>query len=162
MGGTIVLNASYEVLTSVPWQRAITLLVTGAAEVIEVDESRPIRSQKLWMAYPKVIRLVRYVLVRLDRAIRKARTVSKRGVLERDKYVCAYCGGHGDTIDHVLPQSRGGPNTWTNLVAACKPCNNSKDDKLPEEAGMRLLWEPYAPDAFAEVQERIWELLQTA
>lgn len=162
MGGTIVLNASYEVLTSVSWQRAITLVLQGLAETVEADESRPIRSQKLWMPYPKIIRLLKYVFVKLDRAIRKARTVSKRGVLERDKYTCAYCGGHGDTVDHICPASRGGLNTWDNLITACKPCNNLKDDRTPEEAGMRLLWQPYAPDAFSDVQERVWEILQTA
>lgn len=161
MGGTIVLNASYEVLTSISWQRAVTLVLTGAAEMVEGDDDRLIRSQRLALPFPKIIRLLKYVYVKLDRMIRKARTVSKRGILERDKYTCAYCGGHGDTVDHVLPQSRGGPNTWENLVAACKPCNNLKDNRTPEEAGMRLLWHPYAPDAFSEVQDRIWTLLQT-
>lgn len=162
MGGTIVLNASYEVLTSVSWQRAVTLIMAGHAEAIESDESRPIRSKNLSIPYPKIIRLLKYVFVKLDRVLRKARTVSKRGVLERDNYTCAYCGGHGDTVDHVLPQSRKGPNSWENLITSCKPCNNYKDDRTPVEAGMKLLWEPYAPDAWSQVQDRVWDILQTA
>ena len=70
---------------------------------------------------------------------------TRRGVLERDGYTCGYCGGYGDTLDHVVPESRGGENTWGNLVAACAPCNGRKADRTPAEAGMRLRWEPYEP-----------------
>lgn len=73
----------------------------------------------------------------------------------RDRRLCAYCGETYDdrylTIDHVLPRSRGGKNTWVNCVTACKPCNNRKDDRTPEEAGMQLLYVPYAPT----IQEKI-------
>lgn len=73
----------------------------------------------------------------------------------RDRRLCAYCGNVFEdrnlTIDHVLPRSRGGKNTWVNCVASCKPCNNRKDDRTPEEAGMQLLYVPYAPT----IQEKI-------
>jgi len=73
----------------------------------------------------------------------------------RDRHMCAYCGDiHKDyrlTIDHVLPRSRGGKNTWMNTVAACKPCNVRKADRTPEEAEMALLYVPYVPNVFEKM-----------
>jgi 5-methylcytosine-specific restriction endonuclease McrA len=59
--------------------------------------------------------------------------------------VCAYCGGPAQTVDHVLPKSRGGASSWLNLVAACFGCNRAKDDRTPAEAGMKLRVTPYVP-----------------
>jgi 5-methylcytosine-specific restriction endonuclease McrA len=70
---------------------------------------------------------------------------SRRGVMARDHFRCAYCGRTATTVDHVVPQSRGGPNTWTNTVAACGGCNQRKGDRTPAEAGMPLRVEPSAP-----------------
>jgi ribosomal protein L37E len=73
----------------------------------------------------------------------------------RDAFMCAYCGiRHLDkraveeylTIDHVMPRSRGGDHTWTNTVTSCSACNHGKADRTPEEAGMQLLYVPYAPN----------------
>jgi 5-methylcytosine-specific restriction endonuclease McrA len=73
----------------------------------------------------------------------------------RDRYLCAYCGDeHGEyklTIDHVMPKSRGGKNIWANCVTACKPCNHRKADRTPEEAHMKLLYVPYAPNMFEKM-----------
>ena len=73
----------------------------------------------------------------------------------RDRYTCAYCGncleGKTLTIDHVVPKSRGGKNTWVNCVAACKPCNLRKRARTPEEAKMPLLYVPYAPNQFEKM-----------
>jgi 5-methylcytosine-specific restriction endonuclease McrA len=71
--------------------------------------------------------------------------VSRRGVLRRDEHRCAYCGGHAATVDHVLPRSRGGPDTWDNLVACCVRCNNLKGNRTPEEKGWTLRVRPRAP-----------------
>ncbi len=73
------------------------------------------------------------------------RTGLVAGVLARDSRRCGYCGGHATTVDHVLPRSRGGRNSWTNTVAACEGCNGRKDDRTPAEAGMVLRTEPTAP-----------------
>lgn len=157
MGGTLVLNASYEVLTSVSWQRAISLVLTGHAEVHEADETQLVRSQHLSLPMPRVIRLVRYVYVKFVPKRFSGGFATKKGVLERDKHTCAYCGAkNAKTIDHILPRSRGGKDTWENLVACCAPCNNTKDNRTPEEAGMRLLWQPRCPDPDAAVQREIW------
>lgn len=153
-GGTLVLNASYEVLASVSWQRAITLVVTGHAEIFESDSDRMIHSQSLDIPHPTIIRLTKYVLVK-HRQTRELR-LSKKGVLTRDNFTCAYCAGDADTVDHVQPQSRKGLNTWENLVAACKDCNCRKDNRTPEEANMPLLWQPYRPQPWADVQQQVW------
>lgn len=159
MGGTLVLNASYEVLASVSWQRAVTLVVTGMAEIFEADHNREIRSKNLNLPFPKIIRLLQYVIVK-HRANRTAR-LSKKGVLQRDNFTCAYCAGEADTVDHVFPQSRGGGNTWENMAACCKSCNQRKADRTPEEAGMRLRWHPYKPDVTGYTQHQ-WRDLEPA
>ena len=63
----------------------------------------------------------------------------------RDRHRCAYCGRRATTVDHVLPRSHGGRDTWLNTVAACAADNHSKADRTPEQAGMRLLVRPFEP-----------------
>jgi 5-methylcytosine-specific restriction endonuclease McrA len=75
--------------------------------------------------------------------------LSRRAVFARDDHRCQYCGGVADSIDHVMPRSRGGMNVWENVTAACRPCNLRKRDRTPEEAGMRLASEPHAPRELA-------------
>ena len=140
----LVLNASYEPLQLVSTRRAIVLLLQEKAEVIEATEQR-LRAQSLFLDIPLVIRLVRYI--KIPRRLRLP--CSRRGVLTRDRETCQYCGiqpGRSQlTVDHVLPKSRGGRNTWSNTVAACGGCNQRKGDRTPAEAGMRLRYEPTAP-----------------
>ena len=75
-------------------------------------------------------------------------------LFERDRHLCAYCGDklHSKqlTRDHVFPTSRGGLDEWTNVVSACYRCNSHKANKTPEEAGMPLLYVPYAPNWFED------------
>lgn len=137
-----LLNASYAVLDeNYSLQKAARLLALGKAIVEEAVTGRYLRPG--W-AYPKVIRLVKYVRVSYAKLYGTPR-ISKRGVLMRDNHVCAYCGQAGHTVDHILPRSRGGGTSWMNLVAACQKCNGKKSDRTPEEAGMTLLVEPTVP-----------------
>lgn len=140
---TLVLNAGYEPMSVVSFQRAVILVLSGKATVLSADRAMPIRSEALSLDRPTVILLVRYVQPP------RARTalLSRRGVLRRDDFRCAYCGGHASTIDHVLPRSRGGPNTWTNLVACCRACNSAKGDRTPQEMGWKLRVAPAVPRA---------------
>lgn len=73
----------------------------------------------------------------------------------RDRYLCAYCGDKFEakqlTIDHILPRSKGGKNTWVNCVTACKPCNLRKGSKLLEQTKMQLLYVPYVPNVFEKM-----------
>lgn len=77
-------------------------------------------------------------------------TLTNRALFRRDQQICAYCGDEFPvsklTRDHVIPTSKGGPNIWTNVVAACSKCNRKKDNKTPEQADMELLYVPYAPN----------------
>nr|WP_242413741.1 HNH endonuclease [Mycolicibacterium fortuitum] len=137
-----VYNADYRVLTHVSWQEAIRLLLRGSVYVIERHSPAVhIHSPSTIVELPVSVALREYVHV----PYRPDNRVTRQGVLARDGFACAYCGGFGDTIDHVIPRSRGGEDSWENCVAACAPCNGRKDNRTPAEAGMRLLWEPYEP-----------------
>jgi 5-methylcytosine-specific restriction endonuclease McrA len=152
MAQVLLLNASYEPLAVLNHRRAICLLLSGKVESNSTD-AIPIRGPSQVFYTPTVIRLRRYVHVP-----RRNIHWSRKGVLERDCYRCAYCGRNmrdqhrrrgvkrtKPTVDHILPVSRGGKNTWTNTVCACPDCNQRKADRMPHEAGMPLLWEPKAP-----------------
>ena len=140
MRSALVLNATYEPLSVVSSKRAICLVLAGKAEVIHEDGTW-IRSASLSFASPTVIRL-RYV-VRVPYLRRTA--LSRKAVFVRDSHRCQYCGGLADSIDHVIPRSRGGPHAWDNVAAACRPCNLHKRDRTPDEAGMRLANSPRPP-----------------
>ena len=146
----LALNASYEPLMIVPSRRAMRLVLDRKAEVLEADAHRFFRSVRLHHPCPVVIRLVRYVHV--PRRFR--RQVTNTFLFARDGYACQYCQRHKSefrnreflTRDHILPISRGGDNSWNNVVTACSTCNHRKGNRLPREAGLRLLSRPVEPN----------------
>ncbi|MFD2756995.1 HNH endonuclease [Gulosibacter faecalis] len=138
---TLVLNAGFEPIAVVSDRRALVLVLGGKASMLEADEAVPLRSQTREYARPRVILLTRYVRIPMARRM----PVSRKGVLRRDDNCCAYCGRFANTIDHVQPRSRGGRDTWENLVACCLRCNNVKGDRTPEEMGWQLRHRPSAP-----------------
>ena len=140
MRRALVLNATYEPLSVVSARRAVCLVLAEKAEVLHDDEA-PMRSAHLELRTPLVIRLRYMVKVPYHRRT----TLSRRAVFARDAHRCQYCGGHADSIDHVVPRSRGGEHVWENVAAACRPCNLRKRDRTPEEAGMRLMRSPRPP-----------------
>lgn len=144
MRPSLVLNATYEPLSVVSARRAICLLIADKADMVEAHDA-VVRSATLTLTSPAVIRL-RY-MVRAPR--RRVAAVSRRAVFVRDNYRCQYCGSQADSIDHVVPRSRGGRDVWDNLAAACRPCNSTKRDRTPDEAGMRLIRPCHAPRATA-------------
>ncbi|HEX2716417.1 MAG TPA: HNH endonuclease [Gemmatimonadaceae bacterium] len=147
--GCLALNASFEPLTMVPLRRALRLVIDGKAEIVEADAGRQVRSERLTMPRPAVIRLKAFVHV--PRRFR--RQVTNTFLFARDRYRCQYCGRAGSelkpretlTRDHLIPMSRGGTNDWTNVVTACSPCNTRKANHLPEEIGMHPLVVPVEP-----------------
>jgi 5-methylcytosine-specific restriction endonuclease McrA len=146
MRNALVLNASYEPLSVVSARRATCLVLSDKADLVAHDGTA-MRSPSITVASPLVIRLRYMVKVPFHRRT----ALSRRAVFARDDYRCQYCGEHADSIDHVMPRSRGGDHTWENVAAACRPCNLSKRDRTPDEAGMRLARPCRAPRASAWV-----------
>ncbi|MEU5210465.1 HNH endonuclease [Streptomyces sp. NPDC020742] len=141
MRETLVLNASFEPLATVSLRRAVVLVMQDKAVVEQAHPGLRIRAASTDVPVPQVIRLSRYVRV----PFRKRAPWSRRGVLVRDQHRCAYCGRRATTVDHVMPRSRGGGDTWLNTVASCAEDNHRKADRTPEQAGMALLRRPFEP-----------------
>jgi 5-methylcytosine-specific restriction endonuclease McrA len=147
--GCLALNASFEPLTMVPMRRALRLVIDGKAEIVEADRDRVVRSERMTLPRPSVIRLMKFIHV--PRRFR--RQVTNTFLFARDRYRCQYCGRHqlelkpreALTRDHLIPISRGGTNEWTNVVTACSPCNTRKGNRLAVEIGMHPLHPPVEP-----------------
>lgn len=142
MTAVLVLNATYEPISYSRLGRAIALVLDGRAVIEESIPGRFLRHQNGELPYPRLIRLLQFVKV----PIRYGPALwSKPGVLKRDKHLCAYCGKTATTIDHIVPASRGGANSWENTVAACLRCNGKKSNRTPKEARMVLQFAPTVP-----------------
>ncbi len=137
----LLLNATFEPLAVVTAKRAVVLMLSGKAECVEAAVGMAFHSASLTLPAPSVMRLSRYVRVPYRRAV----PMTRSGVLRRDGRRCAYCAKRADTIDHVVPRSRGGTHSWENCVAACKSCNSRKADRLLEELGWSLGFTPKPP-----------------
>jgi len=138
----LLLNTTFEPLTALPLRRAVVLVVCGKAEVVHGDPAGIVlHSATDSVLVPSVIRLSSYVRV----PYRARVPLTRAGLMHRDRHRCAYCGGRAETIDHVIPRSRGGEHTWQNCVACCVRCNHRKADKLLSELGWRLRVVPRAP-----------------
>lgn len=138
----LLLNTTFEPLTALPLRRAVVLVVCGKAEVVHGDPAGIVlHSASDSVLVPSVIRLSSYVRV----PYRARVPLTRAGLMHRDRHRCAYCGGRAETIDHVIPRSRGGEHTWQNCVACCVKCNHRKADKLLSELGWRLRVVPRAP-----------------
>jgi 5-methylcytosine-specific restriction endonuclease McrA len=146
MEQTLLLNATYEPLKVVHWQKAITLWCQGKVEVISSHE-REIRSPKFSFKLPSVIRLLRYIKIKaqIDYV-----PFSRVNIYARDSHRCQYCAETFPTseltFDHVVPVAQGGRKDWENIVTCCIPCNRRKGGRTPEQAGMRLIRVPKRPD----------------
>jgi len=138
---TLVLNAGYEPLAVVSFKRALVLVMNDKATVVERVDDNPIWGTAGVYDRPAVILLTRYVRIPGGRRV----PVTRRGVLRRDGHRCAYCAKPATTIDHIQPRSRGGGDSWENLVACCLRCNNQKGDRTPQEMGWELRWAPLPP-----------------
>jgi len=140
MGSALVLNATYEPLAVVASRRAAVLVLADKADILDVS-GEVLHSERTALPLPSVIRLRYFVKVPFHRNI----ALSRRGVFARDAHRCQYCGDRAETLDHVLPRSRGGAHTWENVVAACRACNVRKADHLLSETRMLLRVDPGAP-----------------
>lgn len=152
MERTLLLNATYEPLMVIDWKRAISLVFLGKSDVLAEHETR-VRSVSLTLRIPSVLRLRKRV-----RRVKPVIRFSRRNVYARDDYRCQYCAESFPagklTFDHVLPRSRGGKTSWTNIVACCEDCNRRKGDRTPAEAGMQLLKKPARPRHLPEIEHQ--------
>ena len=147
MDSVLVLNADLGPLHRVTLRHAIRMLCRRVAEVHEAEPD-----QRLGVfPVPRAVRLLRYIVTSWRYA--RGPAWSRAGVMVRDGHRCGYCGSGASTIDHILPRSRGGANTWLNTVAACRGCNQRKGDRTPAEARMPLRADPCAP-SWAAVARR--------
>ncbi|MEI7474518.1 MAG: HNH endonuclease [bacterium] len=138
MSEVLLLNATDEPLNVCSIKRALVLIMKGKAEeVIKTCNAEEVE------IIPTVIKLRYFVAVP-----KKELPFNRKNIFHRDDYTCQYCGCKitKPTLDHVYPKSRGGKNSWENLVTACSKCNFHKADRTPEEAQMPLLSEPAKPD----------------
>ena len=156
----LVLNRNFEAVQLTTARRAFVLLYGGAAQALDEDgetydfdvwRTLPLREHDDvipvvggGLRVPRVVHLQRY-----DRTPRLTVRLTRRNLMFRDAHQCQYCGKRPPlrelNIDHVLPRSRGGPDSWENLVTACRVCNLRKGWKTPDEANMRLARRPFRP-----------------
>jgi 5-methylcytosine-specific restriction endonuclease McrA len=145
MEQTLVLNATFEPLKIVDWQRAITLFYRGKVEIV-AEHDREVRAVTFTFKVPSIVRLLKFVRVRGREDVVP---FTRANIYARDGYACQYCGDvFADcdlTFDHVIPSAQGGVKGWTNIATACVPCNRKKGARRPDEAGMTLLRHPKRP-----------------
>jgi 5-methylcytosine-specific restriction endonuclease McrA len=145
----LVLSTGYEPLFRTNWKRALSAVLSGRAEIIEEHKTLWIGTTSGKIAMPTVVRFITGIIAARLRAIKKPHKPSKKMLWRRDSGKCQYCASKislsSATIDHVIPRSRGGKETWRNLVIACSRCNCKKGSNLISECGMSLITNPLIP-----------------
>ena len=161
----LVLNRSWVAVNVAPAKRALTLLFQGHARVVHPQDyalydfnawlefsrdSNGSSSRRFVYTPSNKIRLPEVIVLNVFNGFHTPEVrLSRRNIFARDKNICQYCGEHFKrcdlSIDHIIPRSRGGKDTWENLVLACTSCNLKKRDQTPEEAQMPLIRKPVAP-----------------
>lgn len=141
MNTVLVLNQDYTPLTVCSVQRAFMLIFLSKADLVTEVKEKRLRSINQSFPFPSVIKVRYYVNIPY-----KGVVMSRHNIFKRDGGKCQYCGTHKElTIDHIVPRSKGGKSTWTNLVTACKRCNSRKSDYTLDKVGMKLLKAPVKP-----------------
>ena len=160
MNSTLLLNASFEPIKIIPWQRAVSLFFLGKVEVVNTYENE-VRSVSLAIKMPSVVRLLRYV-----RLGQRRPPLTRLNLLARDHFRCQYCAVELtpalSTIDHVIPRSQGGVTSWQNVVVACHTCNRRKGGRTPNQAKMELAAPPVAPDWLPVITVRFRDRLPSS
>ena len=146
MEKVLVLNADFTPINVTSVYKGFTLVSKGKAEVLKASE-KPIVSSMGEFIRPLIIRLLNFVKYRVHKL-----KINRHRLYKRDGHECTYCGSKRNlTIDHIIPKSKGGENTWLNLVTCCSSCNRLKGDRTPDEANMKLNIRPYEPTIFSEL-----------
>ncbi len=141
MSAVLVLNQDFTPISVCSVQRAFLLVFLKKAELLSEKSDAALRSVNECFPFPSVIRVLKYAHIPY-----KGVVLTRHNVFKRDAFLCQYCGTGKDlTLDHLIPRSKGGKSTWTNLVTACKSCNARKGDYALEQIGMRLSRKPIRP-----------------
>lgn len=159
----ILCNTTVQVMGLVDWKKAVSLVLSEKAYSIK-DSDMKVFSQSLEFVVPEIIMLKEYVNDGHIFDINDSEHISSRFIKERDDYTCAYCGQYGNTIDHIIPESKGGSSKWDNVITACFSCNNIKDDKMLSELGWKLLFEPREisiSSRYAHHQDVVYKALES-
>jgi 5-methylcytosine-specific restriction endonuclease McrA len=127
----------------------------GKAVLVLDNKRKKLRTVNRAFPWPSIIRLSYFVRVPYKRVV-----LTRKNILRRDSYKCAYC-GRSDlplTIDHIVPRAKGGNDSWENLICACTICNNKKGDRTPLEASMELLYRPFKPSHIMFIKNVVGKL----
>ena len=145
----LMLSTGFEPLFQTTWKRALTAVFGGRAEIIESHDTKTIGTASGHFPYPTKVRFITGVVVGKIGGIKRHAPLSKKNLFLRDGGICQYCEKNltlkACTVDHILPKSRGGMNTWENVALACTKCNQKKGARLPKEANMILKKPPIKP-----------------
>jgi 5-methylcytosine-specific restriction endonuclease McrA len=137
----LVLNADYQAIGVCPVERAFVLVFMKKAEMLSDVPEKRIRSTHKEFKFPSIIRLYRFVSLPYKRV-----SLTRQNIFKRDNYTCTYCATKENlTLDHVVPKSQGGRDSWENLITACQKCNSRKGNMTPEQAGLEMLHRPFRP-----------------
>lgn len=140
---TLLLNASYEILSFISERKAVKLLLKNKADILSIWDEK-IKYGEGDFVFPATLKLKHFVR-RPPHYIH----FSRQAIVKRDKQTCQYCLKKlipsEVTIDHIMPRCKGGGSSFANCVVSCLPCNNKKGDKLLEESGLKLLIKPTHP-----------------
>lgn len=137
----LVLNQDYSPMTVCSVERAFLLIYLKKAELLNAVKSKELRSVCATFPFPSVIKINRYVSMPYMGVV-----LTRQNIFRRDSHECQYCGTHKDlTLDHLIPRSKGGKSTWSNLVTACRRCNARKGDYLIDQIDMQPKTLPHKP-----------------
>jgi 5-methylcytosine-specific restriction endonuclease McrA len=141
-GNVLILNQDYQPLSVCNVKRSLLLIFLEKAEILHDRPDQKIHTISNEYDYPSVIRLRRYARIPFKNIV-----LTRKNIMKRDGNRCQYCNAGSDlTIDHVIPKSRNGKDTWENLVTACNRCNHKKGNRTPREAEMPLKRDPFKPN----------------
>jgi len=137
----LVLNQDYQAIGVCSVERAFVLVLLKKAEMLSDNPAKRLKSVQQDFQFPSIIRLQRYVNIPYKKV-----NLSRHNIFKRDRNRCVYCNSKENlTIDHVVPKSLGGKDSWENLVTACQKCNAKKSNLPLEETGLSLRHEPFRP-----------------